>query len=178
MELYSNRSVNAAARKLLVGGFVLAAGLGAAVWLHVTGAAIHETPTREELIAALWRHVGYGVVLAPVVAGYLAWRFLALRRAPPRAKTFLTKAVFATAAFALLFLTLSGPIIVWTYGAPLRVFDWFAIANPIGKQPVVYEALEAAHVAVARVAPWLLAADLLFFVAMLRGQRRFADQAK
>ena len=176
MGLYGDRSVNVTARTLLVGACVLAAGLGAAAWLHVTGVAIHNMPTREGLIAALWRHVGYGGVLAPVIAAYLVWRFIALRRAPTR--TFLTKAVFIAAAGALVFLTLSGPIIVWTYGAPLRVFDWFVVANPIGKRPVIYETLEAAHVAVARVTPWLIAADLLFFIAMLNGKRRLARQAK
>lgn len=178
MGLYDDRSVNVTARTLLVGACVLTAGLGAAAWLHVTGVAIHNMPTREGLIAALWRHVGYGVVLAPVLAGYLVWRAMALRRAPAPARTFLTKAVFIATAGALLFLTLSGPIIVWTYGAPLRVFDWFAIENPIGKRPVIYETLEAAHVAVARVTPWLIAADLLFFIAMLNVGRRLARQAK
>lgn len=173
-----NRPAHFTAGRLFAGGLVLAAGLCAAAWLHVTGTAIHNMPTREGLIAALWRHVGYGVVLAPLIAAYLAWRFFELRRAPRSARTFLTKAVFAAAAGALLFLTLSGPIIVWTYGAPLRVFDWFVVANPIGARPVLYEALEAAHVAVARATPWLLAADLLFFIAMLRGERRIARQAK
>lgn len=178
MGLYTDRSVSVTVRALLVGGFVMLAGLSAAVWLHVTGTAIHNMPTREGLIAALWRHVGYGVVLAPILGAYLAWRGLALWRAPREARTLLTKAIFIAAAGALLFLTISGPIIVWTYGAPLRVFDWFAIENPIGRRPVLYETLEAAHVFVARATPWLIAADLLFFTAMLQSARRLGRQAK
>lgn len=164
--------VKITARKLFIFGFVLAAGLGAVTWLQVTGTAIHNMPTREGLIAALWRHVGYGVVLTPVLAVYLGWRFFQLRRAKPEARSFLTKFSFMLAVGAVLFLTLSGPIIVWTYGAPLRVFDWFVVANPIGKQPAIYEMLEAAHVAVARTAPWLIAIDLAFFAVMLKMNRR------
>lgn len=175
MGLHRDQSVSVTARKLLIGGCLLTAGLGAAVWLHVTGTAIHNMPTREGLIAALWRHVGYGVVLAPVFAVYLAWRFIALNGAPLKARTLLTQASFYAAAAALIFLTLSGPIIVWTYGAPLRVFDWFVIANPIGSRPFVYEALEVAHVAVARVTPWLVAIDLVFFGLMLKQTRRLGD---
>lgn len=172
MGLHSDRAVKLTARNLFISGFFLAAGLGAAAWLHLTGAAIHNMPTREGLIAALWRHVGYGVVLAPALAGYLLWRFFQLRRAQPEARTFLTKLSFIAVAGALLFLTLSGPIIVWTYGAPLRVFDWFVVANPVGKRPVIYETFEAVHVAVARATPWLIAADLAFFALMLKMNRR------
>lgn len=171
MGLHSDQLVKITARKLLISGFVLAAGLGAVAWLHVTGTAIHNMSTREGLIAALWRHVGYGVVLAPILVVYLGWRFFLLRRTKPEARSFLTKLSFILAAGALVFLTLSGPIIVWTYGAPLRVFDWFVVENPIGKQPVIYEMLEAAHVTVARAAPWLIAIDLAFFAVMLKMNR-------
>ena len=64
---------------------------------------------------------------------------------------------------AVIFLIVTGPITVWTYGSALKVFDWFAIPSPTGKAPALHSFVEQAHVYVARVTPWLAGAELALF---------------
>ena len=86
-------------------------------------------------------------------------------------------AAFYAVAAVVLFLLISGPIVVRTYGVPLKVFDWFVLANPFGERELLHDRLEEAHVLLARAAPWLIAAGLVLFALLernRRGQRRQA----
>ncbi len=136
------------------------------IWLYATGDQIHSAPSREELIAAIWRHVGYGVVTAPLLLGYVLWRLRSDQSTflkgpfPERAGKF---ALFALVV-GVTFLIVTGPLVVWTHGSPLKVFDWFVIANPIGAQAVLHENLETAHGFVARLTPWWVGIDLLLYI--------------
>lgn len=132
-------------------------GLSIIGWVYLTGHAIDTGAERSVLIAAIWRHVGHGVVFAPLLIVYLLWRF-----AGP--KTFSEKVFVVSASrwllgLALTFLIITGPIVVWSYGIPLKVFDWFAVPNIIGKMPQLHSQMEAAHIQVAKATPWLAAVD-------------------
>ena len=149
---------------------LIAAGSALVVWLYVTGAAIEAAISgdagREAIIAAIWSHVGWGVVAAPLLAAYVAWRLTAA--APPADGLHrLRRYVFWALAAVVAFLILSGPVVVWTYGSALKVFGWFAIASPTGKLPAIHDPLETAHLWAGRAAPSLAAAEAALFGAGL-----------
>jgi hypothetical protein len=54
-------------------------------------------------------------------------------------------------------------VTVWTYGRPMKVFDWFAIPSPTGNMPGLHSLAENAHVAVSHFAPWLASAEVALF---------------
>lgn len=137
-------------------------GMIMAAWLIFTGAEIRLADGREALIAAIWHHIGYGAVLTPLFCFYLIWRVFDYRRAPTKAA--LESALFWFMIFILTFLLLSGPVVVWTYGFPVRVFGWFEIPNPIGKLPALHDPLEQAHVIAGYAAAVVMIADFLAVV--------------
>ncbi|WP_428410039.1 hypothetical protein [Hyphococcus sp.] len=141
------------------------AGLAALLWAFMTGGAIDPEKGREAMIAAIWNHVGWGVLAAPTLILYAGWRLLS--GAAPRTSIMDIAAIAVLLALsaAILFLIVTGPITVWTYGSALKVFDWFAIPSPTGKAPELHSFVEQAHVFVARAVPWLAAADVALFAA-------------
>ncbi|MEO1135844.1 MAG: hypothetical protein AAFW68_04420 [Pseudomonadota bacterium] len=134
----------------------------ASAWLIYTGAEIAMASEREVLIAAIWRHIGYGAVLAPLFVCYLVWRIADYRRCP--AQSLVGAVLFWSMIGVLAFLLLSGPVVVWTFGFPVRVFDWFEIPNPIGKLPALHDPLEQAHVVIGYAAALIILADFLAFM--------------
>jgi len=46
---------------------------------------------------------------------------------------------------ALALLLLTGPVMVWSGGGEIRVFDWFVIPGPFGPMPVLHELSERVH---------------------------------
>ncbi|WP_425411057.1 hypothetical protein [Hyphococcus sp.] len=162
---------------------LLAAASGAAltIWLYLNGeaigAAIAGEAGREAIIAAIWSHVGWGVVTAPLIMGYLVLRWRAARAAYAQrgALERFGKFVLWALAAVIIFLIVTGPIVVWTYGSDLKVFDLFVIPTPTGKVPVIHDPLELAHVWAAKAAPWLAGLDAaLCGAALLRARREAA----
>jgi len=135
----------------------LAIGAGVVGWLFLTGQDIAAAEEREVLIAAIWRHVGYGVVLMPLLLAYVFWRLTARGFKTGGGK--ISAATGWLLSLTIVYLAVTGPITVWTYGIPLKVFDWFAIPNIIGKMPDLHSIVENSHIFVAKAAPWLFALD-------------------
>lgn len=149
----------------------LAVGAGVVGWLFLTGQDIAAAEERDVLIAAIWRHVGYGVVLTPLLLAYVVWR---LRARALKTGGKLSAATGWLLSLTILYLAITGPVTVWTYGIPLKVFDWFAIPNIIGKMPDLHAAIEASHVFVAKATPWLFALDAAVIFFWPRLSRRSA----
>ena len=146
---------------------VVVGGAALVIWLYLGGeaieAAISGEAGREAIIAAIWSHVGWGVVATPALLAYVLLRWRA-EATPYYHRDTLGRAgkiVFWAFAALLVFLIVTGPIVVWTYGSDLKVFDLFVIPTPMGKVPVIHDPLEAAHVFAAKAAPWLVAADVV-----------------
>ena len=150
---------------------VFIAGLGGLIWLYLNGAAIDPDAGREAMIAAIWNHVGWGAVTAPVLLVYIGWRLFAGSSASATIADKVSIAVLAALAAAVVFLVVTGPITVWTYGTGLKVFDWFSIPSPTGKAPALHSFVEQAHVFVAHCIPWLVGAEALLFAAVRVGKR-------
>ena len=149
----------------------LAVGAGIVGWLFLTGQDIAAAEEREILIAAIWRHVGYGVVLTPLLFAYVVWRLLAPGFKPAANRVSLLTGWLLS--LAILYLAITGPVTVWTYGISLKVFDWFAIPNVIGKMPELHSIVENSHIFVARAAPWLFSLDAAALFLWPRVSSRF-----
>lgn len=140
-------------------------------WVFWTGYRIGLQIERAALIAGIWTHVGHGLVTAPLFVGYL-WHRIASRNASSHHRV--SKFALWLLCVCTVFLIVSGPVVVWTYGSDLKVFDWFVVANPIGKLPIVHDPLEGAHKVVALALPAIIGLDLILIFAR-RGRRRGAN---
>lgn len=121
------------------------------LWL---GLYFHEMPTGDERLYWLRLHVALAALSFLLLAFRVVWRFAV--RSPdavsqPRVTTRVTRATHGLLLFSIVFLLVTGPLMVWTLGRPIAVFDWFAIPSPLGKLPVLHEALEGVHAVVSRV---------------------------
>ena len=141
-----------------------------AAWSYWTGHKIGLQTERADLIAAIWRHVGYGVVLAPLLLVYLLLRVRMYIRSRAQGPA---KYLFWNLVAASLFLIVTGPIVVWTYGSDLKVFDWFVIPTPWERVPSIHDPLELAHKYVALAFPWLFLAESAVFMF---GRERSSSQ--
>ena len=128
-------------------------------WLFVSGLDISLAPDREALIAAIWHHVGLGAILTPLLLSLVWWRLLKVRAA--FGQPFWMRLIGLISVLVCLYLVVSGPLVVWTHGSQLKVFDWFVIANPLGKMPFFHDFLESSHVIFARIFPGIVLLDIL-----------------
>lgn len=147
------------------------AGAALVIWLYFGGEAIETAilaqAGREAIIAAIWDHVGWGVVMTPLLLVYIFLRISHLR-VKDSSTLFVDKAssfICWLLTAVLVFLVVTGPIIVWTYGSDLKVFNWFVVPTPTGKLPIIHDPLEAAHILAAKAAPWLAGLDV-FIIAV------------
>ncbi|WDI32200.1 hypothetical protein PUV54_03210 [Hyphococcus flavus] len=145
---------------------IAAAGAALVIWLYLNGevieAAISGQMGREAIIAAIWNHVGWGVVSTPLVLAYAFLRLHAERTPYFQRDTLgrIGKIILWALVALLIFLVVTGPIVVWTYGSDLKVFDLFVIPTPTGKLPVVHDPLEVGHIWAAKASPWVAGLDL------------------
>jgi cytochrome b561 len=130
--------------------------LGAAAILVLLGIGLyfHEMPRGEERLYWLRLHVALGVLAFAPLAFRVGWRIAsrspaALPQAPWQQRA--TRAVHAALLAGIAALLVTGPLMVWSAGRPIAVFDWFAIPSPLGDAPTLHEALETVHAVVSRL---------------------------
>jgi cytochrome b561 len=78
-------------------------------------------------------HISIGVIAIVFIVGRIIWRMT--QGSPPKGNESPLLNVVAVAVqwgllLALLVLAVSGPMLAWSAGQPIRVFDWFAIPSP------------------------------------------------
>lgn len=122
--------------------------------LLALGLYFHEMPAGDERLYWLRLHVALAALSFLFLAFRVVWRLTVRSPDPvpqPRAMARLTRVAHAALLFSIVLLLVTGPLMVWTLGRPIAVFDWFAIASPLGKLPALHEALEGVHAVVSRV---------------------------
>lgn len=144
--------------------------LGAAVIVGLLGLGLyfHEMPAGDERLYWLRLHVALAALGFLFLAFRVAWRFAARSPNPipqPRTLMRLTRSMHGLLLLSIVLLLVTGPLIVWTAGRPIAVFDWFAIASPLAELPALHEALEGVHAVVSRV---LLVLIVLHVLAALK----------
>jgi len=133
---------------------VIVGAIALFAWQYWTAFEISEASDRAGLIAAIWHHVGVSAVTIPGSLAYIVWRWRAFRSG-----SWLTRISGCLAMGVLIFLVVTGPLVVWTYGSDLKIFDWVAIPNPTGKMPTLHDWLEPAHARVAVLALFVVPID-------------------
>jgi cytochrome b561 len=126
------------------------------VVLYVTGDRAAETVDRAARIAAMAQHISIGVLLLAFLAARVLWSLSQPKPQPLERRLLLRRAAEVVQALFLAMIAVqivTGPLVVWSVGRPLPVFDWFAIPGPFGGRiGWLHEAAETLH----RLAPNLL----------------------
>ncbi|MCZ7653885.1 MAG: cytochrome b/b6 domain-containing protein [Rhodocyclaceae bacterium] len=121
--------------------------LGAAliVALLAIGLYFEDMPRGDEKLYWLRLHISIGALALLPLAFRVFWRARSTSPAPlpqpPRMQR-LASALHVILLAAIGVLLVSGPLTVWSGGRAINVFDWFAIASPMGEMPALHKALE------------------------------------
>jgi cytochrome b561 len=103
-------------------------------------------PDRE---AALIKHTSIGLTAYVVLWVRIIWRFVYHHPGPLREQGrifFLVgKWVHMTILVALVSMLISGPIMVWSMGNAIHVFDWVTIPSPLESNLALHDAALAVH---------------------------------
>jgi cytochrome b561 len=103
----------------------------------------------EERSAAVLRHTSIAITFYCLFLARIVWRLYYGHPRPTeeqRGWAFtLGKWTHLAMVFALAVMLVSGPLMHWSYGNPIEVFDWFAIPAPIGSSMEFAAMMHAAH---------------------------------
>jgi cytochrome b561 len=103
----------------------------------------------EERNRALVLHTSVAMTTYLILWLRVAWRFVSHHPGPLHAQGALFfligKIVHMATLVALTFMLISGPLMVWTSGEAIQVFDWFAIPSPFGATVTVSMFLHTVH---------------------------------
>lgn len=129
--------------------------LGAAfiIALLAIGLYFHEMPRGDERLYWLRLHVSIAAVSFLFLAFRVMWRLRTPSPQPiPQSKAMMqvTRIAHGLLLASIAILIVTGPLVVWTAGRPIMVFDWFSIPTPFGELPAAHEALETVHAVASR----------------------------
>ncbi|MGV6806460.1 MAG: cytochrome b [bacterium] len=123
------------------------------ITLYVLG-EMAEDAGKEERMALLGLHISIAMSLYLILWFRIFWRARNIRPLQPdqhRALKFLAQWVPVILLTALALMLISGPLMVWTKGSPIHVFDALEIATPFGEIEWAHELAETIHKASATV---------------------------
>ena len=126
--------------------WISAAGV---IALYFLGETLEEAVGRPAKAAAMLNHVSVGVLVFTFLAARLIWSASQPKPAPLETRKWFALAakVVAIAFLAMIAIQIiTGPLIVWSGGRALQVFDWFAIPSPFPQRiRWLHEATELPH---------------------------------
>lgn len=116
--------------------------------LFLLGEQIEDATTQTEARAAISLHASVGVTAWAFLAARVLWRLL--RGPGPKVDQHWTLNLLAGIVQYGLILVISvqiitGPMTLWTVGAPLSAFGWFEIASPLKADRELHELFETIH---------------------------------
>jgi cytochrome b561 len=89
----------------------------------------------EERMLAVKRHTSFAIAGYLLLLGRIVWRFALGHPGPTREQQgwafTLGKYTHLAMLVALSLMLISGPLMQWSYGRPIEVFDWFVIPAPM-----------------------------------------------
>ena len=124
--------------------------LGALIVIGMLSVGLYfsELPKGDERSYWLKLHVGFGGLVFLFLWFRVLWRMFSKSPVAILQKQMLSivsKVTHWVMLLAVFTMAVSGPLLIWTRGADINVFDWFAIPTPIGKMPVLHEWMETIH---------------------------------
>ena len=134
------------------------------VALLAIGLYFEDMPRGEEKLTWLRLHIALGALALLPLAFRVFWRARSASPAPlpqPPALQKASRVLHIALLTAIAVLLVSGPLVVWSGGRAINVFDWFALPSPMGEMKGLHKALENAHGLAAKVMLFSLAAHVL-----------------
>lgn len=118
------------------------------ITLFLLGQRIEDAIGREETRAAIRLHASVGVIAWSFLFARVLWHFLQKRPAPPPqhwSLNLLSRVVQYGLLLVIGIQIVTGPLTIWTNGAPLSAFGWFEIASPFARNRDLHELFETIH---------------------------------
>lgn len=132
------------------------------------GLYFHEMPKGDERSYWMHLHIGIGALAFLFLLFRVGWRYFTTSPQPVKQSENLqklTRVVHSLMLMAILFMIVSGPLIIWTAGRAIEVFGWFSIPSPLPEMHSAHEFLEGVHIGASR---FLLVAIVIHVLAALK----------
>lgn len=140
--------------------------LGAAIVITMLaiGLYFHEMPRGDEKSYWMGLHIGIGALAFLFIAFRVIWRLISHSPHPADQAAIwqkISKLTHILLLLGIVVMFISGPVLIWTAGRPINVFDWFSIPSPIERMHDLHEMLEGVHKVVSRVLLVLISLHIL-----------------
>ncbi len=103
----------------------------------------------EQRAAGVLRHTSVAITFYLVFLARIVWRLYYGHPRPTREQKgwafTLGKWTHMTMVYALALMLVSGPLMQWSYGNPIGVFDWFEIPSPLPRSLALAGILHTVH---------------------------------
>jgi len=146
------------------------------IGMLAVGLYFHDLPKGDEKSYWVELHIAVGGLFFLFLLFRVFWRILTKSPKPPvqqKSLEIATKLVHWLMLFSIFIMAISGPIVVWTKGIDINVFNWFAIPGPFGEMPDLHELSEEIHEIAANT---LLVTIIIHILASLKHQFLHKDQ--
>lgn len=138
------------------------------ILLLTIGLYFHEMPRGEQLTYWKGLHISLGALFFLLLAFRVLWRLTEKTPEPiPQARylQIAARAVHHLLLACVVIMIISGPLMIWSGGHPIRIFDLLSLPSPVGKIKDLHEILETVHKVTSRV---LLVLIILHVLAALK----------
>jgi cytochrome b561 len=140
----------------IAAGFVIA--------LFLLGQEIENAPSEQAEGAAVALHVSIGVIAWAFLFLRVVWRLAQGHPEQPAQHWTLNLLSYLVQYGLLLVIAIqiiSGPLMIWTSGAPIGAFGWFEIVSPLPRNHELHEVFEKVHGLTANLVLPLIALHVL-----------------
>ena len=104
----------------------------------------------DDRAAAVSRHTSVAITFYLIFAARIAWRLYYGHPRPTAEQKgwafTLGKWTHMAMVYALVLMLISGPLMQWSYGNPIEVWDWFSIPAPYGQSFALAGLMHSIHV--------------------------------
>lgn len=124
----------------------LTAGCVLVLWFIADSASILET--RQQQSEQIGLHISIAASAYLFLCIRIGWR---MKQGHPKIDNqgpidhFIAKSAHYLLLLAMVLLLLTGPVMVWSGGGEIKVFDWFTIPSPFGLMPILHDLSERVH---------------------------------
>lgn len=127
----------------------------AIIAMLAVGFYFNDMPRGDEKFYWLKMHVSAGGILFSLLIFRVLWSWFSTSPQPVKQDKklmTLTKLIHGLLLLCILVMAITGPFLVWTRGADINVFGYFAIPGPfVEKMPELHEIVEVIHKVAAKV---------------------------
>ena len=144
------------------------------IGMLAVGLYFNDMPRGDEKSYWLKLHIGVGGLVFVFLWFRVFWRIFSKSPQPFAQKKSLklvSSIVHWVLLLSVLTMALSGPLLIWSNGYAINVFDWFSIPTPMEKMPEFHELMETVHEIASKV---LLVTLILHILAAIK--HRFIDK--